>query len=41
MAKPYSFDLRERVTAAVDRDGMSRQAAARRFGVAASTAIHW
>lgn len=41
MAKPYSIDLRERVAAAVGRDGMSRQAAARRFGVAASTAIHW
>jgi transposase len=41
MTKPYSVDLRERVAFAVGRDGMSRQAAARRFGVVASTAIHW
>jgi putative transposase len=41
MAKAYSVDLRERVAFAVVQDGMSRQAAARRFGVAASTAIHW
>lgn len=41
MAKAYSLDLRERVSGAVHRDGMSRQAAARRFGVAASTAINW
>ena len=40
MAKPYSMDLRERVVAAVD-GGMSRHAAARRFGVAASSAIKW
>jgi putative transposase len=41
MVKPYSLDLRERVAAAVNRDGMSRQAAARHFGVAASTSITW
>jgi putative transposase len=41
MVRPYSIDLRERVAAAVHRDGMSRQAAARHFGVAASTAITW
>jgi putative transposase len=41
MVKPYSIDLRERVVAAVNRDGMSRQAAARHFGVAASTSITW
>jgi putative transposase len=41
MAKPYSMDLRERVAAAVVRDGMSRQQAAHHFGVAASTAINW
>ena len=40
MAKPYSMDLRERVVAAVD-GGMSCHAAARRFGVAASSAIKW
>ena len=41
MAKPYSMDLRERVVAAVLEDGMSRHAAAARFGVAASSAIKW
>ena len=41
MAKPYSMDLRERVVAAVERDGMSRHAAAARYGVATSTAIKW
>jgi putative transposase len=41
MAKPYSLDLRERVVAAVERDGMSRHAAAGRYGVAISTAIKW
>jgi transposase len=41
MARPYSVDLRERVIAAVDRDGMSRHQAAARFGVAVSSAIKW
>jgi transposase len=41
MAKPYSMDLRERVVAAVAEEGLSRHEAARRFGVAASTAITW
>ena len=41
MGKPYSIDLRERVVAAVTEEGLSRQAAARRFGVAASTSINW
>lgn len=41
MGRPYSMDLRERVVFAVEREGMSRQAAARRFGVVASTAIGW
>jgi len=41
MAKPYSMDLRERVVAAVERDGMSRHAAAARFGISASSAIKW
>lgn len=41
MAKPYSLDLRERVVAAVERDGMSRSASAARYGVAISTAIKW
>jgi putative transposase len=41
MAKPYSMDLRERVVASVVEDGMSCHAAAKRFGVAASSAIKW
>jgi transposase len=40
MAKPYSMDLRERVVAATGR-GLSCRQAAKRFGVAASTAIGW
>lgn len=41
MSKPYSTDLRERVVAAVEQEGMSRHAAAARFGVAPSSAIKW
>ena len=41
MARPYSTDLRERVVLAVERDGLSRNEAARRFGVAISTAVNW
>ena len=41
MAKPYSMDLRERVVAAVQKTGLSCQEAARRFGIAPSTAIGW
>ena len=37
MTKPLSNDLRERLVSAVD-SGLSRRSAARRFGVAASTA---
>ena len=40
MTKPLSNDLRHRVIGAVD-EGMSRRAAAERFGVSASTAIRW
>ena len=40
MARPYSLDLRERVILAVERDGLSRNEAARRFGVAISTAVN-
>ena len=40
MGQPLSMDLRARLLAAVD-DGMSRRAAAARFGVAPSTAIRW
>jgi putative transposase len=41
MAGPYSMDLRERVIRAVEREGMSCNQAAARFGVAVSTAIGW
>jgi putative transposase len=41
MARPFSNDLRERVVAAVERDGMSCREAAARFGISASTAIRW
>ena len=41
MGKPYSLDLRERVVAAVEVEGMSRNQAAARFGVAPSSAIKW
>ena len=40
MTRPLSTDLRRRLVCAVE-DGQSRRAAARRFGVAASTAIKW
>jgi transposase len=40
MTKPLSSDLRERLIEAVGA-GMSRRAAADRFGVAASTAVKW
>jgi putative transposase len=36
-----STDLRERVVAAVKTEGMSRRAAAKRFGVSYSAAIEW
>src|SRR6202051_3116411 len=41
MAKSYSMDLRERVVAAVEKEGLSRNEAAARFGIAISTAIDW
>ena len=41
MGKPYSVDLRERVVAAVERDGLSCHRAAAQFGVSVSTAIKW
>jgi putative transposase len=40
MGRPYSMDLRERAVAAVEQEGMSRHAAARRFGLAPSTVIN-
>jgi transposase len=41
MAKPYSMDLRERVVAAVEEGGLSRNEAAARFGIGISTAVNW
>jgi|SRR5579862_3725572 len=41
MAKPLSMDLRERVIAAVEQEGLSRHEAAARFGIGVSTAIAW
>lgn len=41
MAGPYSNDLRERVVAAVEKEGLSRHEAAARFDVGISTAIRW
>jgi len=41
MSKPCSLDLRQRVVAAVEQEGMSRKGAAARFGVAPSSAIKW
>jgi putative transposase len=39
MARPYSGDLRERVVAAVEEEGLSRRQAAARYGIGVSTAI--
>lgn len=41
MGRPYSMDLRERVVAAVENDGLSCHAAAAKFGVSISSAIKW
>jgi len=41
MTKPYSMDLRERVVAAVETEGMTRHQAAARFGIAVSSAVKW
>ncbi len=41
MVRPISTDLRERLVAGVERDGISARAAAVRFGVSASSAIKW
>ena len=40
IGKPYSQDLRKRVVAAIE-GGMSRNRAAKQFGIAISTAINW
>jgi putative transposase len=41
MAKPFSMDLRKRVIAAVENEGLSCHAAASRFEIGVSTAIAW
>lgn len=41
MSRPYSMDLRERVLAAVLKDGLSARRAAARFGISQSSAIKW
>ena len=41
MARAYSQDLRDRVIDAVASEGLSRRAAARRFGVSPASAIKW
>ncbi len=41
MGRPYSLDLRERVVAAVEKEGLSRNRAAARFGVGVSTVVTW
>jgi putative transposase len=41
MAKPCSEDLRWRVIAAVEEEGLSRREAARRYRVSESSAIRW
>ena len=41
MTRPLSNDLRRRVVTSVVQGSMSRRGAARRFGIAPSTAIKW
>lgn len=41
MGKALSGDLRERVVEAVEKEGLSRRAAAARFGVSPSSAVRW
>lgn len=41
MGRAYSQDLRDRVIDAVEGEGMSCRAAARRFGISESSAIRW
>jgi transposase len=38
---PLSVDLRKRVVSAISEEGMSRRAAAQRFGVSFASAIRW
>jgi len=41
MGKPYSLDFRKRVVAAIESGGLSRNQAAKQFGIGISTAIGW
>src|SRR5271170_5447088 len=41
MTKAYSQDLRDRVIAAVEEDGLSRRAAARRYRISDAAAVRW
>ena len=41
MGRAYSQDLRDRLILAVEREGLSRRAAARRFAVSDATAVRW
>jgi transposase len=41
MRKPYSQDLRDRVIDVVEKEGMSRRAAARLYKISPSTAVKW
>jgi putative transposase len=41
MSKPYSDDLRLRVVASVEREGLSRRQAAARYQLGISTVIRW
>lgn len=41
MAKPYSLDLRERVVAAVEQEGLSHREAGERYDLAPSTVGGW
>lgn len=41
MARAYSQDLRDRLILAVEREGLSRRAAARRYSVSDATAVRW
>jgi transposase len=41
MTKPYSQDLRDRVIAAVEEEGLSRRAAAHRYRISDAAAVRW
>lgn len=41
MTRPYSQDLRDRVIAAVEEEGLSRRAAAARYRLSDATAVRW